>query len=81
MKDLAQLLYSSEVEGVNDRDRLVFWRAYLGPTPRPWWDGWLRWLVVLKWRRYRAHNLRHAARRAIEKQEMTPTGPALEDQV
>jgi heptose I phosphotransferase len=64
MKDLAQLLYSSEVEGVTDRDRLAFWRAYQGPGPRRWWEGWLRWFVMLKWKRYRAHNLRHAARRA-----------------
>lgn len=79
MKDLAQLLYSSEVEGVTDRDRLAFWRAYQGPTPRHWWDAWLRWLVVLKWRRYRAHNLRHAARRAEEKRTRVPTSLAAED--
>lgn len=79
MKDLAQLLYSSEVDGVTDRDRLAFWRAYQGPTPRHWWDAWLRWLVVLKWRRYRAHNLRHAARRAEEKRTRVPTSLAAED--
>jgi heptose I phosphotransferase len=80
MKDLAQLLYSSEITGITDRDRLLFWRAYQGPKPRPWWDPWLRWLVVLKWRRYRAHNLRHAARRAIEKQELAVPALTTEDQ-
>jgi heptose I phosphotransferase len=70
MKDLAQLLYSSEVEGVTDRDRLAFWRAYQGPGPRRWWEGWLRWFVVFRCRRYRAHNLRHADRR--------PLAPAVE---
>jgi heptose I phosphotransferase len=33
-KDLGQLLYSSDVAGVDDRDRLHFWRAYLGPRRR-----------------------------------------------
>ncbi len=78
MKDLAQLLYSSEVEGVTERDRLAFWRAYQGPTPRFWYDAWLRWFVVLKWRRYRAHNLRHAARQMVERATLSPT-PARED--
>ena len=30
-KDLAQLLYSSDVLGVTARDRMQFWRDYLGP--------------------------------------------------
>src|SRR5437870_3130893 len=30
VKDLAQLLYSSDVDGIEARDRLSFWRAYLG---------------------------------------------------
>jgi heptose I phosphotransferase len=54
VKDLGQLLYSSEIPGVDARDRLRFWRAYLGHR-----DGaghWLRRLVVGKWRRYRQHN-------------------------
>ena len=34
IKDLAQLAYSSEIEGVSAGDRLRFWRAYLGPGYR-----------------------------------------------
>jgi heptose I phosphotransferase len=32
-KDLGQLLYSSDVAGVTDRDRLRFWRLYAGRRP------------------------------------------------
>lgn len=56
VKDLAQLLYSAEIPGVDARDRLRFWRAYRdtrGPSGR-----WLRRLVLFKWRRYRQHNLK-----------------------
>jgi len=49
VKDLAQLLYSSEIVGVDARDRLRFWRAYRGPS-------WLRRLILWKWQRYRRHN-------------------------
>ncbi len=31
LKDLAQLLYSSDVKGVDVRDQLAFWKHYLGP--------------------------------------------------
>lgn len=34
IKDLAQLLYSSDVNGVDARDRLWFWRLYFGPARR-----------------------------------------------
>jgi len=56
VKDLAQLLYSSEVEGVTVRDRLELWRAYrrLGEDTRT-----LRLigaLVRAKYRRYAEHN-------------------------
>ncbi len=57
-KDLAQLLYSSALSVITPRDRLRFWRAYLGvarETPR---SRWLRRLVLLRWRRYRDHNAR-----------------------
>jgi hypothetical protein len=53
-KDLAQLLYSSEVEGVTVRDRLAFWRAYTGGRRR----ALLAFLVRWKWRLYRGHNLK-----------------------
>ena len=59
-KDLAQLLYSTDVPGVDARDRLLFWREYRGS------DGlgsgsWLRHYVLFKWRRYRRHNARRKA--------------------
>jgi heptose I phosphotransferase len=62
IKDLAQLLYSSEVDGVDVRDRLAFWREYseLGTSPR--YDLFLRRWVLFKWRRYRKHNLRRKKR-------------------
>ena len=58
LKDLAQLLYSSEVAGVGPRDRLLFWREYRGPGPHRPAHRWLRRLVLLKWGRYRRHNAR-----------------------
>lgn len=57
-KDLAELLYSSDVAGVTDRDRLRFWRAYLGAGRRHWSVPWLRHGVLLRWRRYTRHNAR-----------------------
>jgi len=58
VKDLGQLLYSSEVPGVTARDRLRFWKLYRAGWPgRPPGD-WLRPLVRLKWQLYRRHNLR-----------------------
>ena len=54
IKDLAQLLYSSEIEGVTTRDQLGFWRAYAG---RPGgWNRFLGWGIRRKWRLYRRHN-------------------------
>lgn len=59
VKDLAQLLYSSDVEGVTTRDRLLFWRVY-----RKAWPGgrpprnWFRWVIGWKWRLYERHNRR-----------------------
>ena len=54
VKDLAQLLYSSEVAGVTARDRLRFWRTY---QEGGWGSVWLRRLVEVRWRNYRRHNL------------------------
>lgn len=58
VKDLAQLLYSSAIAGVDARDRLHFWRAYLGPARHTRSTRLLRWGILLKWRRYRRHNER-----------------------
>ncbi len=60
VKDLAQLLYSSEVEGLDARDRLRFWRHYLGAGRRTVAGRWLRWCVRVKWGRYRRHNRKRA---------------------
>jgi heptose I phosphotransferase len=57
LKDLAQLLYSSEVPGVDVRDQITFWKHYRGPGRRSA-SRWLRRLVVFKWQRYRRHNER-----------------------
>jgi len=54
IKDLAQLLYSSEVTGITDRDRLRFWSLYRAGQRAPW----LERLVRLKRQRYRRHNRR-----------------------
>jgi heptose I phosphotransferase len=63
VKDLAQLLYSSEIPGVDVRDRLRFWRTYLGPERRDWLARLLRIGISVKGKRYRHHNLRRAGRR------------------
>ena len=52
VKDLGQLLYSSDVPGVTARDRLDFWRAYRGSRRR----GWLAKLVCWKGGLYSRHN-------------------------
>jgi heptose I phosphotransferase len=59
VKDLAQLMFSSEVEGVTARDRVRFWRLYRRDWPNGKAPGaWLLPLVRWKWRRYRRHNER-----------------------
>jgi heptose I phosphotransferase len=57
-KDLAQLLYSTEIDGIDDRDRLRFWRAYQGEERRRGKMRWWRQYILFKWRRYRRHNQR-----------------------
>jgi heptose I phosphotransferase len=52
VKDLAQLLYSTRVEGVTARDCLRFWRQYWAGRSR----HWLRLAVLWKSRRYESHN-------------------------
>lgn len=56
MKDLAQLLYSSDVPGITVRDRLRFWHAYLGSETRGWLVTLLRYGILVKCQRYRHHN-------------------------
>ncbi len=62
VKDLGQLLYSSDIPGIEARDRIRFWRAYRGNDRRRRTDRWLRKLIVAKWRRYRRHNRKNLAR-------------------
>jgi Lipopolysaccharide kinase (Kdo/WaaP) family len=56
MKDLAQLLYSSNIPGVDVQDRVRFWRAYMGSERRSWPAKLLRYGILVKARRYRHHN-------------------------
>ena len=58
-KDLAQLLYSSELAGVTARDRVRFWKFYRSQWPGTPPSEWLVRLIKWKWRFYR----RHARRR------------------
>ena len=55
-KDLGQLLFSSEIDGIDARDRLRFWHAYLGPRRRTGFGRWLERVVLMRGRRYREHN-------------------------
>lgn len=55
-KDLAQLLYSSDVPGVTDDDRTKFWQQY---KKRLWFPWLVAWLARSKWRIYRR---KHAAK-------------------
>jgi heptose I phosphotransferase len=57
VKDLAQLLYSSDVAGIEPRDRARFWRAYR-QGQRGIAAAWLAWAIRLKGARYRRHNAR-----------------------
>jgi Lipopolysaccharide kinase (Kdo/WaaP) family len=52
-KDLAQLLYSSDVPGVTDADRRGFWQKYRAHTRLSWL---VAWLARMKWRIYRRNN-------------------------
>lgn len=56
LKDLAQLLYSSDIPGVTARDRLRFWRLYFGRHSYRGWGRFLRRCVMLRWRNYQDHN-------------------------
>lgn len=55
-KDLGQLLFSTfGVEGIDDRDRLRFWRLYRRAVGLRW-PRWQARRIVAKAARYRAHN-------------------------
>lgn len=69
LKDLAQLVYSSEVKGIDARDQLAFWMHYRGPGAQRWSSRWLRRLVVFKWHRYARHNQRRKRRLAEKGRE------------
>jgi hypothetical protein len=63
-KDLAQLLHSADVPGVEARDLLRFWRAYFGARCQSWPVRLLqRWVRVRAWF-YRRHQQRQRTRRA-----------------
>jgi heptose I phosphotransferase len=64
LKDLAQLLYSSEVVGITPRDRVLFWRSYRQGARRRGWARCLERIVRLRWRRYRDHNHKRKRRQA-----------------
>ena len=53
VKDLAQLLYSADVAGLTDRDRLGFWSRYRKATR---FAGLIAVFAKMKWRLYRRHN-------------------------
>jgi hypothetical protein len=61
LKDLAQLLYSSSVSGLTARDRVRFWKAYLGAKRRSLWNRLLARLIRFKGRRYERHNAKRTA--------------------
>jgi heptose I phosphotransferase len=65
-KDLAELLYSSEIVGMDARDRLAFWRAYRGDGPNRPCCSWTRRFILYRWRRYRRHNARERQARQNE---------------
>jgi heptose I phosphotransferase len=61
-KDLAQLWYSSEIPGVEVRDRVAFWRAYRQAHAGAARSGWLRALIRIKVWSYRRHSTRGGRR-------------------
>jgi heptose I phosphotransferase len=63
-KDLGQLLFSSDIDEIDARDRVRFWSAYLGSKRRGWPARLLRRVVLMKWRSYRRHALKHKQTKA-----------------
>jgi hypothetical protein len=77
VKDLAQLAYSSEIEGIDARDRIAFWRAYgRGRPGSALFKSWLQSAIQLKWRRYRRHNAKKRASSLVTSSK-TPAGEQL----
>jgi heptose I phosphotransferase len=77
-KDLAQLLFSSAVEGVTARERLRFWRLYLGEGRRRRGARWLRRWIQFRAERYHRHERRRLARengQAPAASAIPPIGP------
>jgi len=70
-KDLGQLLFSSEVEGVDVRDQLRFLHAYLGEKRRTWYGRLMRRVIVMRGRRYRDHNAKAKARKDAALEQMS----------
>jgi heptose I phosphotransferase len=64
-KDLGQLLYSSDIDGIDARDRLRFWRAYMGSQRRTFPGRVLRYFVLMRGRRYQDHNRKAAAKKGV----------------
>jgi hypothetical protein len=59
IKDLAQLLYSSDLPGVDDRDRLWFAHLYFGDARRRRPVEWMRQIILLQaWNYQRRHERR-----------------------
>jgi heptose I phosphotransferase len=54
-KDLAQLLFSSDLPGIGDRDRLEFWHSYMGGKRRTLGARILRRWVRFRWQLYCRH--------------------------
>jgi heptose I phosphotransferase len=60
-KDLAQLLYSSDVPGVSARDRLRFWKIYRSHWTKRVPRSWLASLILWKQQLYERHARRRKA--------------------
>ena len=71
VKDLAQLAYSTEIDGINTRDRLRFWRYYMGAARRGWPGSWMRSAILVKWRRYQRHNAKRRRSLVLSPQLVT----------
>jgi heptose I phosphotransferase len=68
IKDLAQLLYSSYLPEVDERDRAWLWRNYRDRRRHGLWEWAQRALARWKASRYLRHNLKRRRRRAEEEQ-------------